>query len=293
MNPELAVVKAEAEILIQAQGINQTWGSRHVLQSIDIAISENEIVTIIGPNGCGKSSLLRILLGLHTADSGKVTRRKGLRIGYMPQNLRIDDRLPLSVTGFLMLAPGARKARVQEWLSRLSITELAKQPVQRLSGGEWQRVLLARALLIEPHLLVLDEPVQGVDIQGQRELYQLLPELRNELGCGIVLVSHDLHLVMAQTDRVICLNGHVCCSGHPDQVSVSDEYNSLFGNQRGHQHNHPLAPLAPISELAPELAHYTHHHDHKHCVDGHVEGSKECDHVDQEQSDTHKEHKHD
>jgi zinc transport system ATP-binding protein len=293
MNPELAVVKAEAEILIQAQGINQTWGSRHVLQSIDIAISENEIVTIIGPNGCGKSSLLRILLGLHTADSGKVTRRKGLRIGYMPQNLRIDDRLPLSVTGFLMLAPGARKARVQEWLSRLSITELAKQPVQRLSGGEWQRVLLARALLIEPHLLVLDEPVQGVDIQGQRELYQLLPELRNELGCGIVLVSHDLHLVMAQTDRVICLNGHVCCSGHPDQVSVSDEYNSLFGNQRGHQHNHPLAPLAPVSELAPELAHYTHHHDHKHCVDGHVEGSKECDHVDQEQSDTHKEHKHD
>jgi zinc transport system ATP-binding protein len=293
MNPELAVVKAEAEILIQAQGINQTWGSRHVLQSIDIAISENEIVTIIGPNGCGKSSLLRILLGLNIADSGKVTRRKGLRIGYMPQNLRIDDRLPLSVTGFLMLAPGARKARVQEWLERLSITELAKQPVQRLSGGEWQRVLLARALLIEPHLLVLDEPVQGVDIQGQRELYQLLPELRNELGCGIVLVSHDLHLVMAQTDRVICLNGHVCCSGHPDQVSISDEYNSLFGNQSGHQHSHPLTPLAPISEIAPELAHYTHHHDHKHCVDGHVEGSEECDHVDQEQSDTHKEHKHD
>jgi zinc transport system ATP-binding protein len=114
MNPELAVVKAEAEVLIKAQGINQTWGSRHVLQNIDIAICENEIVTIIGPNGCGKSSLLRILLGLHTPDSGKVTRRKGLRIGYMPQNLRIDDRLPLSVSGFLMLAPGARKARVQE-----------------------------------------------------------------------------------------------------------------------------------------------------------------------------------
>ncbi|MBQ0732650.1 MAG: ATP-binding cassette domain-containing protein, partial [Oleispira antarctica] len=268
MNPELAVVKAEAEILIQAQGINQTWGSRHVLQNIDLAISENEIVTIIGPNGCGKSSLLRILLGLHTPDSGKVTRRKGLRIGYMPQNLRIDDRLPLSVTGFLMLAPGARKARVQEWLERLSITALATQPVQRLSGGEWQRVLLARALLIEPHLLVLDEPVQGVDIQGQRELYKLLPELRNELGCGIVLVSHDLHLVMAATDRVICLNGHVCCSGHPDQVSISDEYNSLFGHQ------------LVVPEIVPELAHYTHHHDHKHCVDGHVEGSEECDHVD-------------
>ncbi|NRA23593.1 MAG: ATP-binding cassette domain-containing protein [Oleispira sp.] len=276
MNPELVVVKAEAETLIRAQGINQTWGSRHVLQNIDLAICENEIVTIIGPNGCGKSSLLRILLGLHTADSGKITRRKGLRIGYMPQKLRIDDRLPLSVTGFLMLAPGARKARVKEWLDRLSITSLAEQPVQRLSGGEWQRVLLARALLIEPHLLVLDEPVQGVDIQGQRELYQLLPELRNELGCGIVLVSHDLHLVMASTDRVICLNGHICCSGHPDHVSASAEYNSLFGHQFA----------AP--EIAPELAHYTHHHDHTHCVDGHVEGSEEC-----QQEHNHKEHQHD
>jgi zinc transport system ATP-binding protein len=288
MNPELAVVKTEAETLIRAQGINQTWGDRHVLQNIDLAICENEIVTIIGPNGCGKSSLLRILLGLNTADSGKVTRRKGLRIGYMPQKLRIDDRLPLSVTGFLMLAPGARKERVQEWLDRLSITSLAKQPVQRLSGGEWQRVLLARALLIEPHLLVLDEPVQGVDIQGQRELYQLLPELRNELGCGIVLVSHDLHLVMAQTDRVICLNGHICCSGHPDQVSVSAEYNSLFGNQHGHQNGQQHLAPALSNELAPELAHYTHHHDHTHCADGHIEGSDECTHVEKGG-----EHKHD
>jgi zinc transport system ATP-binding protein len=279
MNPDLAVVKTEAEVLISAKGINQTWGNRHVLQHIDLAISENEIVTIIGPNGCGKSSLLRILLGLNIPDSGKVTRRKGLRIGYMPQKLRIDDRLPLSVTRFLMLAPGARKQRVAEWLDRLSITALADQPVQRLSGGEWQRVLLARALLIEPHLLVLDEPVQGVDIQGQRELYQLLPELRNELGCGIVLVSHDLHLVMASTDRVICLNGHICCSGHPDQVSVSAEYNSLFGhkesNRHSHQHGQHDVPLALTSELAPELAHYTHHHDHKHCTDGHIEGAKE------------------
>jgi zinc transport system ATP-binding protein len=288
MNPDLAVVKTEAETLIRAQGINQTWGDRHVLQNIDLAIDENEIVTIIGPNGCGKSSLLRILLGLNPADSGKITRRKGLRIGYMPQKLRIDDRLPLSVTGFLMLAPGARKERVQEWLERLSITALAKQPVQRLSGGEWQRVLLARALLIEPHLLVLDEPVQGVDIQGQRELYQLLPELRNELGCGIVLVSHDLHLVMAQTDRVICLNGHVCCSGHPDQVSVSEEYNSLFGHQHGKQNGQQHLAPALSNELAPELAHYTHHHDHTHCADGHIEGSDECTHVEKGG-----EHKHD
>lgn len=291
MNPNLAVVKTDAEVLISAKGINQTWGSRHVLQNIGLAIRENEIVTLIGPNGCGKSSLLRILLGLNTPDSGKVIRRKGLRIGYMPQKLRIDDRLPLSVTGFLMLAPGARKQRVTEWLDRLSITTLADQPVQRLSGGEWQRVLLARALLIEPHLLVLDEPVQGVDIQGQRELYQLLPELRNELGCGIVLVSHDLHLVMAQTDRVICLNGHICCSGHPDHVSASAEYNSLFG----HQHAQQNVPLALTSELAPELAHYTHHHDHNHCTDGHIEGSEECQHG-HDHAHKHnvgKDHKHD
>lgn len=260
MNPDLAVVKPEAEVLIEASNINQTWGNRHVLQSIDLTISENEIVTIIGPNGCGKSSLLRILLGLNNPDSGEITRRKGLRIGYMPQKLRIDDRLPLTVSRFLMLAPGARIQRVNEWLARLSIDSLAQQPVQNLSGGEWQRVLLARALLIEPHLLVLDEPVQGVDVQGQKELYQLLPELRNELGCGIVLVSHDLHLVMAQTDRVICLNGHVCCSGHPDLVSISDEYNSLFGQRM----------IAP--EIAPELAHYTHHHDHVHCTDGNIDG---------------------
>lgn len=275
MNPDLAIVKTEAEVLISAKGINQTWGNRHVLQNIDLTISENEIVTIIGPNGCGKSSLLRILLGLNTPDSGSVVRRKGLRIGYMPQKLRIDDRLPLSVTGFLMLAPGARKQRASEWLERLSITSLAGQPVQRLSGGEWQRVLLARALLIEPHLLVLDEPVQGVDIQGQRELYQLLPELRNELGCGIVLVSHDLHLVMASTDRVICLNGHICCSGHPDHVSASAEYNSLFGNHSGNRPSQQHTSLVLANELAPELAHYTHHHDHKHCTDGHIEGTKE------------------
>ena len=291
MNPDLVVVKPEPEILITAKGINQTWGGHHVLQNIDLAICENEIVTIIGPNGCGKSSLLRVLLGLNTPDSGKVVRRKGLRIGYMPQKLRVDDRLPLSVECFLLLAPGARKQRVAEWLERLSITALADQPVQRLSGGEWQRVLLARALLIEPHLLVLDEPVQGVDVQGQRELYQLLPELRNELGCGIVLVSHDLHLVMASTDRVICLNGHVCCSGHPDQVSISDEYNSLFGHQNAQQ-----VPLALTNELAPELAHYTHHHDHNHCVDGHVEGSDECDHIkpnEQKNTQACKDHKHD
>lgn len=247
---------ADAQPLIAASNIELVRQHKKVLHDISLQVESKEIVTLIGPNGCGKSSLLRILLGLVTPDSGSVTKQSGLRIGYMPQKLQIDERLPLNVEGFLMLAPGARKERVQEWLQRLDIKLLAKQPVQALSGGEWQRVLLARALLCEPHLLVLDEPVQGVDIQGQRELYQLLPQLRDELGCAILMVSHDLHLVMAATDRVICLNGHICCSGHPDQVSVSPEYEALFGPK-------------------PALAHYTHHHDHVHCQDGHVEAHVE------------------
>jgi len=251
-------------MLIEAQNISLKRQHKQVLQDVSLQVSEKEIVTLIGPNGCGKSSLLRILLGLVKPNRGSVNKSSGLRIGYMPQKLRIDDRLPLNVNSFLMLAPGARKERVADWLQRLGIEDLKQQPVQALSGGEWQRVLLARALLCEPHLLVLDEPVQGVDVQGQRELYQLLPQLRDELGCAILLVSHDLHLVMAATDKVICLNGHVCCSGHPDQVSISPEYEALFG----------VKPVAAQVEQDAVLAHYTHHHDHVHCRDGHVEAVK-------------------
>lgn len=234
--------------LLEARHLNLTRQHKTVLSDISLSLAERRIITLIGPNGCGKSTLIKVLLGLEQADSGTISRRPGLRIGYMPQKLSLDQRMPLTVYGFLSLTRHATREDIRRWLERLSISALAERSVHDLSGGEWQRVLLVRALLMKPDVLVLDEPVQGVDVQGQMELYQLIPRLRDELGCGILMVSHDLHLVMAATDEVICLNGHVCCSGHPDQVSVNPAYLQLFG----------IRPDAA-------LAHYTHHHDHSHC----------------------------
>ena len=253
--------------LLSAKQLRLERAHKVVLDNIDLEVNAGRIVTLIGPNGCGKSSLIKVLLGLEQADSGNIIRQPKLRVGYMPQKLNLDERLPLTVDGFLKLARGADKQQIDYWLQRLNISGLRSLSVHGLSGGEWQRVLLARALLIKPQLLVLDEPVQGVDVQGQMELYNLIPQLRDEIGCAVVMVSHDLHLVMAATDEVICLNGHVCCSGHPDQVSVDPAYIDLFGQR-------------------PPIAHYTHHHDHHHCLDGHVEHQTGSD-------NSHKEHSHD
>ena len=203
-------------------------------------------MTLIGPNGCGKSTLIRVLLGLETVDSGHIERRPGLRIGYMPQRLSLDQRMPLTVQGFLQLSRGATAATIQHWLQRLNITALAPQSVHDLSGGEWQRVLLVRALLSQPDLLVLDEPVQGVDVQGQMELYQLIPQLRDELGCAVLMVSHDLHLVMAATDEVICLNGHVLLRPSGSGVHKPGLYSAVWyppgQNPAGPLHPPPRPP---------------------------------------------------
>lgn len=228
--------------LIELNGVGKSFASRAVLQAVDLNVVPGRIVTLIGPNGAGKTTLVKIVLGLLQADSGSIQRSADLRVGYMPQKLHIDPTLPLQVDRFLRFAssdPAANLAALQ----RVGIAHLLKQTVSALSGGEMQRMLLARALLRKPNLLVLDEPVQGVDVTGQEALYQLIGELRDELNCGILMVSHDLHLVMAATDEVVCLNQHVCCHGTPQQVSVDPEFVALFGGK---------------------TALYTHHHDHEH-----------------------------
>jgi zinc transport system ATP-binding protein len=247
-------------LLLKANNLSLSFRPTKVLDDLSLEIHSGKIITFIGPNGCGKSTLTKVLLGLQKTHAGKITRKRNLRVGYMPQKLQLDERLPLTVRGFLRLTHGCNHNEIDGWLERLNIKPLTNSSVHNLSGGEWQRVLLARALLVKPELLVLDEPVQGVDVQGQLELYQLIPQLRDELGCAVVMVSHDLHLVMAATDEVICLNGHVCCSGHPDTVSADPAYLELFGRK-----------------LNSPIAHYTHHHDHEHCSADHAHGDHKHD----------------
>ncbi|MGE3971350.1 MAG: ATP-binding cassette domain-containing protein, partial [Porticoccaceae bacterium] len=192
--------------LIALRGVSKHFGRHPVLDQVDLEIPAGRILTLIGPSGCGKTTLVRIALGLLHPDGGTVTRTPGLRIGYMPQKLAIDPTLPLSVGRFLQLAE-RDPAKCRAALAETGIPDLWARPVRALSGGETQRMLLARALLRRPDLLVLDEPVQGVDVTGQEALYALIGDLRQRLGCAILMVSHDLHLVMAATDEVICLNG--------------------------------------------------------------------------------------
>ena len=239
--------------LITLQQVNFSVAGRRLLSQIDLQLDQGKIVTLIGPNGSGKTTLVKLILGLEHPSSGTITRQPGLRIGYMPQRLQIDPTLPLSVRRFLQLAGRFSLKQLQQALAEVGADHLLDSPMQKLSGGETQRVLLARALLRQPQLLILDEPVQGVDVNGQIELYRLIAELRQRLGCAILMVSHDLHLVMASTDTVVCLNRHICCSGHPEQVSSDPAYIELFGREAAHN-----------------LALYNHQHNHRHDAHGNV-----------------------
>ena len=231
-----------SEPLINLQSVSKSFAGRKVLQNISMSISRGEITTLIGPNGSGKSSLIRIILGLISPESGDIKRAADLRVGYMPQKLYVDTTLPISTYRFLQLANASAKA-CDKALELTGITHVKHSSFHRLSGGEMQRVLLARAILREPNLLVLDEPVQGVDISGQNELYGIIVKLRKELNCGVIMVSHDLHLVMSATDHVICLNHHICCQGTPEKVTQDPAYIDIFGktsvylHQHDHQHN--------------------------------------------------------
>jgi zinc transport system ATP-binding protein len=240
--------------LIEATGVTVRIGRHELLSGVDLEVSSGEILSLIGPNGAGKTTLVRVLLGVLSPGAGVVRRRPGLIVGYVPQRLHVDPTLPLAVDRFLGVGRGWRDgAPVSGVLAEVGAAHLERALIAELSGGEFQRVTLARALLREPDLLILDEPAQGVDFSGRLELYALIERLRDERGCGVVLVSHDLHVVMAATDRVVCLNRHVCCAGQPEAVSRHPEYLSLFGHR-----------------AAAGLAIYTHEHDHAHDLTGAV-----------------------
>ena len=245
----------QSDTLLEATNVSLKEGGRVLLNAIDLSIKPREIVTIIGPNGAGKTTLINILLGLLKPSSGTVSKSNTCLMGYMPQKIQLNPLLPLTVEHFLSLVnPSTSKTTItiDGVLKRTGVERLLKTSMTNLSGGEIQRVLLARALLREPNLLVLDEPVQGVDLKGQDQLYKLISEIRDELGCGVLMVSHDLHLVMASTDNVICLNQHICCHGHPDSVTNHPAYLELFGDSIHH------------------VATYTHHHDHDHDLHGEI-----------------------
>ena len=246
------------EPLLVANDIAYVKRGKTILTEISLQLSKGEIITLIGPNGAGKTSLVRILLGLAKNTSGSVERKHGLVIGYVPQRIQVPEVMPLRVYDFLNVSGDYDAERCQQILDEVNCSYLLYSPMQSISGGEMQRVLLARALLKKPQLLVLDEPASGMDIIGQQGLYKTIQAIRDKHECGILMVSHDLHLVMAATDRVICLNTHICCTGHPDDVSEHPEYLKLFG------------------DAIDGLALYSHHHDHEHDLNGNIIHSEHC-----------------
>ena len=249
----MASPNLDSSTLIAAHDVSKVFQDRAVLDNVSLEVKQGKIVTLIGPNGAGKTTLVRIILGLMTPDSGTVTRRSDLNVGYMPQKLFIDPTMPIAVNRFLQLSGSSDHTQIRNTLDQLKIPHLLNSPLTSVSGGEMQRVLLARAMLRKPQLLVLDEPAQGVDVSGQAELYGLISEIRDRMNCGVIMISHDLHLVMSSTDEVVCLNHHVCCHGEPEHVSNDPAFLDLFG-----------------ARSAESLAIYTHNHNHEHDVRGQI-----------------------
>ncbi len=241
------------DAVIEMAGVGVRLGGTQVLDGVDLTVGRGKVVTVVGPNGAGKTTLLRVVLGLVAPDAGSLRRAPGLRLAYVPQKLPLDPILPLTVERFLRLALPARlpRAELVAALEEVRAAHVVDRQVRDVSGGELQRLMLARAVLRRPDLLVLDEPVGNVDVAGQAELYERIARLRDETGASVLMVSHDLHLVMAATDHVVCLNRHVCCAGSPQAISRDPAYVSLFGDR-----------------VAAGLAIYAHHHDHRHGPDG-------------------------
>ena len=233
--------------LIQVEDLSVRYGARTALSRVSLRVEPSEIVTIVGPNGSGKTSLLRAIIGAIKPFQGRVVQASSLKIGYVPQKLHIDETLPITVSRFLKLPGGVTAADIDCALTQAGVPELTKAQLSQLSGGQFQRVLLARALIAKPDLLLLDEATQGLDQRGSASFYQQIETVRQTTGCAVLMISHELHVVMSASDRVICLNGHVCCEGTPAVVASAPEYRALFGTGTG-----------------GALALYRHEHDHGH-----------------------------
>jgi len=233
--------------LIQVEDLTVRYGASTALSGVSLHVEPGEIVTIVGPNGSGKTSLLRAIIGAVKPAKGRVIHGSGVKIGYVPQNLHIDETLPITVSRFLKLPSYVAVVDISYALMQAGVPDLAKAQLSQLSGGQFQRVLLARALIGKPDLLLLDEATQGLDQRGSASFYQQIETVRQDTGCAILMISHELHVVMSASDRVICLNGHVCCEGTPAVVASAPEYRALFGTGTG-----------------GALALYRHEHDHSH-----------------------------
>ena len=241
----------QPELLLRANQLSYHAGQRKILDNVSFELKRAQITTIIGPNGAGKSTLTNIVNGLISNFEGKIERAPGLRIGYLPQRVYVNTLMPLNVSRLLRLTHKVTDREIYDALAQTGVDYLRHRQVLSLSEGELKRVLLARTTLGKPDLIVLDEPTAGVDISGEIRMYELIGELRTQLQCAVLLVSHDLHLVMSKTDQVLCLNQHLCCSGLPESVSQHPEYLALFGPQ-----------------VADSIAIYAHDHDHEHDVSG-------------------------
>jgi zinc transport system ATP-binding protein len=268
--------------LVDIRGLSVAYGGSTAIDDVDFRVAPGEIVTIVGPNGSGKSTLLRAIIGAVKPARGTIVEKPGLRIGYVPQKLHIDPTLPITVRRFLSLPRRVSDADAQEALHQAGVGDLGGRQMSELSGGQFQRVLLARALLSHPELLILDEATQGLDQPGSAAFYRQIEKVRRELGCAVVMVSHELHVVMAASDRVICLNGHICCQGEPEHVASAPEYRALFGTgTKGalalYRHEH-----GPGHDHSHDHGHgHSHAHSHGHSH-GHAHGH---DH-EQDPSDT-------
>ena len=240
----------DKKILVQLENVGVFQNNKWLVEDVSLKVEKGKIVTLIGPNGSGKTTTAKITLGIHKNIKGKVKKFTN-NIGYVPQKISIDWTLPIRVTDFMQLTHNLNENEIENALSLTGVKHLKYNDLRNLSGGEFQRVLIARAISKKPDLLVLDEPVQGVDFKGEIALYELIKTISDKINCGILLISHDLHVVMTATDYVVCLNGHVCCSGSPTAVANNKEYQKLFGDR-----------------ASTILSVYEHSHDHTHSADG-------------------------